>query len=44
MTGAFFNISGDDFTHDLMAGNNAWIARRQFAFGDVKVCAAYAAS
>jgi hypothetical protein len=33
----------DDLAHDLMAGNDPRLLRRQLAFHDVKVCAAHAA-
>ena len=33
-------VSGDDFAYDLMAGNDSRIARWEFAFDDMQVCAA----
>ena len=44
MTCAGVKVSGDDFADNLVAGDNARIARRQFAFYDVQIGAADAAS
>jgi hypothetical protein len=43
MTCAGKEVSGDDFAYDLVAGNDSRIARREFAFYDVQVGAAYTA-
>ena len=44
MACAGIKVSGDDFADNLVAGDNARIARRQFAFYDVQIGAADAAS
>jgi len=38
-----FNVPSNDFAYDLVSGDDSRIARREFAFYDVQVGAAYAA-
>jgi hypothetical protein len=40
----WFGVSRDDFADDLVTGDYPWIARREFAFYDVQVGSADAAS
>ena len=42
-TGKFSGSAGDDFAHDLVAGNQLLTARGQFSFDNMQVGAAHAA-